>query len=60
MTLTPRQRETLQKITINASNAVLGGFVLGSVLGQRFRPITFLIGLALYVALVIVALLLDR
>lgn len=58
--LTAKQRDTLLKITINASNAVLGGLVLGSVLGQNFRSGTFLVGLGLYVVLVVFALSLDR
>jgi len=59
-TLTGRQRDTLLKVLLNASNAVLGGLVLGSVLGQRFQVVTFSVGLGLYLALVVVALLLDR
>lgn len=59
-TLTLRQRDTLLKVLLNASNAVLGGLVVGSVLGQHFRVWTFVIGLGLYVGLVTVALLLDR
>jgi hypothetical protein len=58
--LTGKQRDTLLKITLNASNAVLGGLVLGSILGQRFRLLTFLVGLGLYVALIILALRLER
>ena len=58
--LTEKQRDTLLKITLNASNAVLGGLVLGSVLGQRFRLLTFLVGLGLYMALIIVALRLEK
>ena len=58
--LTPKQRDTLLKILINAGNAVLGGLVLGSVLGQNFRVGTFVVGLGLYMALVTVALLLER
>ena len=46
--------------TINASNAVLGGLVLGSVLGQNFRVRTFIVGLGLYIGLIVFALLLDR
>lgn len=57
---TDRQRDTLLKVILNASNAVWGGLVLGSVLGQSFRLITFVMGLALYIGLVVLALLLDR
>ena len=60
VTLTAKQRDTLLKVTLNASNAVLGGLVLGSVLGQHFRLVTFLVGLGLYAALVVVALWLDK
>ena len=58
--LTATQRDTLLKVLLSASNAVLGGLVLGSVLGQHFRVITFVVGLALYIALVSGALLLER
>ena len=58
--LTPKQRDTLVRIVINASNAVLGGLVVGSLLGQHFRVWTFMVGLGLYIALVIIALLLDK
>ena len=57
---TTKQRETLLKVILSASNAVLGGLVLGSVLGQHFRLVTFLVGLGLYISLVLVALLLER
>ena len=57
--LSEKQRDTLLKVILSASNAVLGGLVLGSVLGQRFRMVTFSVGLGLYIALVIVALLLE-
>ena len=57
--LTPKQRDVLLKIIINASNAVMGGLVLGSVLGQSFRVKIFAIGMGLYMGLT-VALLLDR
>lgn len=59
-TFTARQRDTLLKVILNASNAVLGGLVLGSVLGQSFRVSTFVVGLVLYIGLVLVALALDR
>jgi len=59
-TLTAKQRDTLLKTILNASNAVLGGLVLGSVLGQHFRVVTFLIGLGLYIALIVVALLIEK
>ena len=59
-TLTVKQRDTLLKVLLNASNAVLGGLVLGSVLGQRFRTVMFLVGLGLYLALIVVALLLEQ
>ena len=58
-TLTGKQRDTLLKVIINASNAVLGGLVLGSVLGQRFQLVIFLVGLGLYVALIVLALRLE-
>lgn len=58
--LTTKQRDTLLKVLLSASNAVLGGLVVGSVLGQHFRVITFVVGLALYIALVSGALLLER
>ena len=58
--LTPRQHDTLLKITINASNAVLGGVVLGNVLGQNFHTKTFVIGFGVYLTLVAVALRVDR
>ena len=53
-TLTVKQRDT------NASNAVLGGLVIGSVIGQRFSTLMFLVGLGLYLALIVVALLLEK
>ena len=57
--LTAKQRDTLLRITINASNAVLGGLVLGSILGQNFRVEVFVGGVGLYVGLVVFALMLD-
>ena len=57
---TPKQRDTLLKVLINASNAVLGGLALGSVLGQSFQVRTFVVGLGLYIAVITVALLLER
>ena len=60
MRLSSGQRDTLITVLLNASNAVLGGLVLGSVLGQQFRVRIFAVGLVLYAALVIGALLLKR
>ncbi len=59
-TFTAKQRDTLLKVTINASNAVLGGLVLGSVIGQGFRVKTFAVGLGLYIILVVLAVCIER
>ena len=58
--LSDGQRDTLLKVLLNASNAVLGGLVLGSVLSQQFRIGIFCVGLGLYLALVRGALRLSR
>lgn len=58
--MTPKQRNTWLKIIVNASNAVLSGLVLGSVLGQSFRVKMFAVGLGVYVGLVTAALWVER
>ena len=58
--LTEKQRDTFLKIVLNASNAVLGGLVLSSVVSQHFRVGTFLLGLMLYGSLIVAAMLLSH
>ena len=57
---TPKQRDTALKIVINASNAVLGGVVLGNVLSRSFHMKTFVAGFGVYLTLVAIALWVDR